>query len=185
MSGVAVFNAGELVWAQLVRSDDAKTRGCSAWATMGWAVLRAVAPVLGVKPDQVRDSVDEYAVECMQVYTGPRTSAKPERVDPGDLIELAGVGGYVGGVLGATRSVSYLPREWKGQVPKPIHQVRILKALSEFELDRIRDEEGRRADLGFITFKSAPVDAPLRNTVDAVGIGLFHLGRIKGLGKPK
>jgi hypothetical protein len=54
---------------------------------------------------------------------------------------------------------TYLPRKWKGAVPKPIHHARIRALLSETERTVI---DGLARD---------------RDAMDAVGLGLFHVGR--------
>lgn len=51
------------------------------------------------------------------------------------------------------------PRTWKRQVPKPIHNIRTLKALSDAER---RIAKGKRHDV-----------------IDAIGLGLWKLGRMK------
>lgn len=51
------------------------------------------------------------------------------------------------------------PSEWKGQVPKNIHKHRILKALTQLEMRSIITPDNH-------------------NTIDAIGIGLFALGRL-------
>jgi len=53
----------------------------------------------------------------------------------------------------------YLPREWKGQVPKLIHHNRLQRHLTPIEL---------------ATWSNAD-----HNARDAVGIGLFDLGRCR------
>lgn len=50
-----------------------------------------------------------------------------------------------------------LPREWKGQVPKVVHNQRVLNALSHVEREKIVHNH---------------------NVIDAVGIGLWFCGRI-------
>lgn len=59
----------------------------------------------------------------------------------------------------AKRGFGIAPSAWKGQVPKNIHRHRILKALKPVE-------------------KQAIVTIDNHNTIDAVGIGLWVLGRL-------
>jgi len=81
------------------------------------------------------------------------------------LFQLAYVNGAVAYMLNRP-STGYLPREWKGQVPKRIHQPRIIKALT--------DEERAEMDKDL-----APYTKSLRhNALDAVGIGLKYLRRM-------
>ena len=53
----------------------------------------------------------------------------------------------------------YQPKEWKGQVPKPAHHKRLRRVLNSFECSLW--------------------DAVDHNAKDAIGIGLFYLGRTK------
>ncbi len=53
----------------------------------------------------------------------------------------------------------YHPKAWKGQVPKPAHHRRLQRVLSESEL---------------LLWSTAD-----HNAKDAIGIGLYHLGRTK------
>jgi len=100
--------------------------------------------------------VTEFVSEYPQVYArGPG--------DPADLIELAGVVGAVGYAIRSMKSSSYLPRSWKGQVPKDVMCARIEGRLSPEEKAAIR-----------------PCPTSLRhNVLDAIGVGLFHIGRLR------
>ncbi len=80
--------------------------------------------------------------------------------DPNDCLELAGVDGAIAAYLGGNVSHVF-PSEWKGQVPKAIMIERIKKTLTK--------EETQRVELA---------GAKSHNIWDAVGIGLFHLGRL-------
>jgi hypothetical protein len=91
------------------------------------------------------------AIERMQVY-------KVSKGDPNDLILVSEMVGYL--TAGFTVTSFYKPRTWKGQVPKTVIQKRVSKALDEAE------------------FKVLMPWFNNHNVVDAVGIGLFHLGRI-------
>ena len=88
----------------------------------------------------------------MMVWRGGRAKASPA-----DLLKLNIVAGHLG-----TEWVA--PSTWKGFCPKSIHQPRILKALTDQE---------RALVMGCMP-------ASLRhNVVDAVGIGLYYLGRLR------
>ena len=84
-----------------------------------------------------------------------------DRVPVGDLISLTCVLGWTLGTIGRP---AYLisPADWKGSIPKSKHQPRIIAALSEAERALI------------------PTGALAHNAIDAVGIGLWALGRISG-----
>lgn len=98
----------------------------------------------------------ELAIELPQVYVASRSKG-----DPNDLINLATLVGYL---CASFKTFSlYRPHAWKGQVPKIVMQARIMK--------RLDDREKANVDL-------VPISTS-HNTVDAVGIGLHHLGRLK------
>lgn len=100
--------------------------------------------------------------ELPMVYPGPR----PE--DPNDLIVLAE---QLGELLSIYRArgcgvETVHPRTWKGTVPKRYHQPRIRSRLTVQELVLIPQ-----------TPRSKKYD---HNAVDAVGLGLWKLGRMHG-----
>ena len=97
-----------------------------------------------------------FVIERPQVYVRGKSKG-----DPNDLITIALVAGMVAGAT--SQSFEYvLPREWKGQVPKAVHSLRIEKKLSQKEIERI---------------EKCP--ASIRhNAIDAIGIGLWKLGRL-------
>jgi hypothetical protein len=100
---------------------------------------------------------DVLVLEQPRIYPGVR------REDPNDLIQLAGVLGAIAAHWeSAPTIVAYYPAAWKGQVPKKVMTKRILKHLATGELSRL-----------------VSVGAKDHNTIDAVGLGLFHLGRMK------
>lgn len=59
--------------------------------------------------------------------------------------------------------VAYLPSQWKGQLPKAVHHARILSELTEHEKTCL--EGFTKTERGHI--------------VDAIGLGLYHSGRMK------
>ncbi len=82
-----------------------------------------------------------------------------------DLFYLTATVGAVSAVVpGIVTHVS--PAEWKGQLPKEVCQGRIAKRLSDLELAVWTDLQARRG-------------ADWHHAADAVGIGLFILGRFK------
>lgn len=84
--------------------------------------------------------------------------------DPNDLIDVAIVVGALASQ--ATGNVVLVrPHDWKGNVPKTIHNARIKRALDPAERD---------------TLKACGAPAGLlHNVVDAVGLGLHALGRLR------
>ncbi len=136
--GVACFSRdNKLLWVELERAD-------------------SLYEMLGNVSGYVYKNV-HTVVERPQVYRhGPG--------DPNDLISLALVAGAWGGSADRTGLIEFvLPRQWKGNVPKDIHQPKILASLDPDERQLV---EGIRP-------KSLR-----HNVIDAVGIGLWKLGRI-------
>lgn len=104
------------------------------------------------------DAGCEVVIEKPQVYV-------QHEVDPNDLVDLAVQAGFVGGWYGSSNTTWVLPRQWKGQVPKSVTQARVLKELSQGERDVV---------------EAAVVKRSVRhNLFDAIGIGLWKLGRYK------
>ena len=143
--GVSLFNKKQLIKAVYVKSTEQVKRGPEAWLAMAQAILDSLP---GVK-------VTHLVVEVPQVYNQAYWKG-----DPADLIELAGVDGAITVAVGATNNYGFLPREWKGQVPKDIHNKRVEAKLSVEELATIESTATVR-----------------HNVVDAVGLGLWFLGR--------
>jgi hypothetical protein len=146
--GVALFGDQQLRWAALIKSPEKTVRGPAAWLAMAKAVL---ARLLNLpKPDVL-------VVEVPQVY-----SWRGQKGDQADLIELAGVDGALVGTIEHKTGISYLPRQWKGQVPKEVMNARVEAKLSEVEKGRIE----------------ACAPSLRHNVLDGVGIGLKYLGRL-------
>lgn len=96
----------------------------------------------------------------------PRHYPHNEKGDTNDLIDLAVQVGQLKAwceLRGATVELVW-PRTWKGSVPKKIHNERVLRALKSFE----------RAALKFRP-RARSYD---NNMVDAIGMGLWKLGRM-------
>ncbi len=80
----------------------------------------------------------------------------------GDLNDLLNLAAVVGGHEKTFKNhVRVFPAQWKGQVPKKIMNARVLSRLSPQERLRIEDSGSKT-----------------HNTIDAVGIGLYRLGRL-------
>jgi hypothetical protein len=85
---------------------------------------------------------------------------------PMDIVDLAHAAGIVRGMVEFNnpwvKVFEYQPVQWKGNVPKQIMIRRIQACLSGDELSRV-----------------LKIGAKDHNTYDAIGIGLFALGRLK------
>ena len=106
----------------------------------------------------------EVYIECPQIYPAGKG-------DPNDLIKLAiRVGHCLAEAersAGCLRTTLVYPRQWKGQTPKPVNHRRIRATLSASEiacLDR---------SLVDVT------NSLQHNVLDAVGIGLYAVGRLR------
>jgi hypothetical protein len=163
-AGFAVFSGGLLARAVLIRNPEKVKRDGPAWYSMSQEVGRVFGqPTCFGTPT----SWEKFAFvsEIPQVYREGQSA----NVDPADLTNLAGVVGAVIGALNPNEVHTYVPAKWKGQVPKDIHNKRILARLDAEE----------RAILDAV---KCPASLK-HNVIDAVGIGLFHLGRIGGVMK--
>lgn len=118
---------------------------------LAWTVDGMQSAVLDWISNELEPEAQKYWIaECPQIYQGGK-----QKGDPNDLIALALV---IGGLPCARY---YKPSEWKGQVPKDITLKRIKAKLFSEELKTI-DLAGAKS----------------HNIFDAIGIGLFHLGRL-------
>lgn len=132
----------------------------------GWAVfddcLRLVACGLGQPPAQ-RAPFVRVIVERPKIYPKGKTK------NPNDVLTLALNAGEWAGeyrALSRTTSVEYVtPQDWKGQTPKEIQHAR--------DYDKLSPEERH------VVAKGGKGIAPSKrhNMLDAVGIGLFAVGR--------
>lgn len=129
-------------------------------ADTGWAYFEkkkltkcglGAPPVVGVT---------EVLIEKPTLY--PRSKARSS-----DVITLAVRAGECGGAYGSLGvAVEYVePRTWKGQVPKDVHHARIWATLAQDE--RLVVD---RAVSGLAPSKR-------HNVLDAVGLGLYGVGR--------
>jgi hypothetical protein len=131
--------------------------GVHRMAVAGWDERGRLREAMNVAPDWL--SAHDYARlvgEIPVVYPG----AKGLRTDPNDLIALAYAAGRFYERQGLP-TVLVKPAEWKAQVPKDITKERIIAELDSAEISRVyRGGE-------------------MHNVYDAIGIGLFALGRLK------
>lgn len=112
-------------------------------------------------------NLTRVVIERPMVYPGGRQQAKPE-----DIIKLALKAGEWAGVYRQWADIEFVaPFQWKGSVPKSIHHERIKAKLSPAELEIVVASFAPRIGI--------PRIAPSKqhNIVDAVGLGLFAVGR--------
>lgn len=130
----------------------------AAWVRGELVQVRGVA--VESPPDLLRSwtwGAVPLAIEVPQIYQG-----KIQGKDQNDLVDLAICVGWC--ELACCGPVTrYRPREWKGQTSKKLDNKRTLKVLSEPE-KAVIDASDIRPSLR-------------HNILDAIGIGLRHLGR--------
>lgn len=147
--GVARFGSADLV-RPLMEAQYVRNPLAFGNGPSAWAVMAGEIVRRFQRPDVL-------VLERPRVYPGVRNE------DPNDLLELAGILGAIAAHWESVPELAvYYPAEWKGQVPKKVMTQRILKHLRPGESDRI-----------------VTAGAKDHNTIDAVGLGLFHLGRMK------
>jgi len=102
---------------------------------------------------------DEIAIEMMQIYRGGEQKKAA-------LLKLNFYGGFAAGALyrDGTDVTGYLPRQWKGSVPKDKMLPRIMGKLTPVELQNVTLPTGKSYQ---------------HDVWDAVGVGLHHLGRLR------
>lgn len=150
-SGVALVSGGQLVRAGYAPSAERTARGAAAWAAAAWAVAE------WVWSRHLR--FDLGLVENPEQYEGVGHKANRE-----DITELTGVAGGVSVILSVKAPVtSVLPKQWKGQVPKDVHNSRVMARLSQAEQLVIE----------------WPADSLKHNVIDAVGLALWKAGRME------
>lgn len=112
------------------------------------------------------DSIDSIVIEKPEVY-----QQRFWKGDPRDLVELAMVvGGIIASFPYSVTVRTVFPKEWKGSIPKEISEKRTLAKLSETEKQVLEKPE----------VFGEPSTAPpslLHNLMDAVGLGIWMLGR--------
>lgn len=116
---------------------------------------------------QGRGPADVAVVERMVHYPGQRKDSRAaELAKASDLLELQALGAYVAGRI--AREVAFISAaEWKGQAPKDVTTLRVVRELSESELATL--QRG---------LNQVP-KALAHNLYDAVGIGLKFAGRLR------
>lgn len=134
---------------------DPSTRGHGIACFIGKKLVYAsyVRPHL-LQPFAIRNSSKELIIEVPQKYgpTGPSASS---------LIQLSFAAGFAAGMLLFEDLVQIYPRQWTGRIKKEERIPRVIEAITEEE----------RLSM------SMPTESLRHNVWDAVGIGLFRLGR--------
>lgn len=131
---------------------------CTGWALFDGRTLIGC----GLDPSPAAfESIDRVVIEY-PIYRSH------ERVSPNDLIKLALNAGEWGGLARASRvKPEYvLPHVWKGgSIPKEISHERIKRKCNSTEWTLVKDS--------CVDFSKSTI----HNVIDAVGIGLWAIGR--------
>jgi hypothetical protein len=163
--GVAVFKDGILEKADHVQNIWGEGNQAMEARAMAREVRTFVEGVLA----RQGGAVGELAVEWPRVYRGAKSKG-----DNNDLLALAAVDTAVAAIFPDAEVYSYYPDEWKGQALKEVIAARVMARLSEYERDQIvLHGRGTIEELAV----GKLVGGRNHNTLDAIGIGLFHVGR--------
>lgn len=148
----AVFQGGVLVKASRVKLKGINTK--TPILERCRVIALSIVDWAQVTPDII---VSEYP----QVYTRDKSKG-----DPNQLIPLAAIGACLAGLFPSTQIISPKPRDWTGNIPK-----------SE-DGDPWASARGRRI-WGRLTPAERSCVVPSHDSVDAVGLGLYALGRFE------
>lgn len=102
-----------------------------------------------------QEQCDHVVIELPQVYRNTR--------NPAAIIKLAFAAGMITASFNPEQITTYLPRTWKGQVPKDIMVGRIIAKVTDAEMGNVTVPGNKKHAL---------------DMWDAVGIGLYHVGRL-------
>lgn len=153
--GVGVYVGSKLIAARYAYGQKASGSAVSAFA--------AAKQVIQMLPDMSGTSEFHIICEVPRIYPAARQKGRPN-----DLIDLALSAGLFCGALGYILPIQptiefIYPRDWKGTVDADEVMIpRILSRISEIESASIVD----------------PGKTLKHNVVDAIGIGLYSLGRL-------
>jgi hypothetical protein len=140
----------------------------------------------------IADTDDLTVAACVierPAYQGARTqAARPE-----DLIALAWSGALLAGAYAASGAELHevTPQAWKGSLPKPVHHAKLWAVLSNEEREllgglRTYDMIERASEKGALERWKKPGAAyyprtwETHNLLDAVALGMWYVGRLKG-----
>lgn len=118
--------------------------------------------------DTAAQGAEFLIIEKPRVYPGP------QKADPNDLLEVAWNAGRYAADFRHGKIVTVFPQEWKRQLSKPLCHYRLWKYLSTRERALFPADTEDRIERGC---RGGPYSAEVHNWLDAVGIGLWHIGR--------
>jgi hypothetical protein len=133
-------------------------------------------------------SIQTLVIERMRIYTGK--AGKGE--DPNDLIDVTQAAAFAEGAIvarGGPRAAWVYASDWKGQIKKPLHHMRLWSVLAPHERavlaaaigmseDAIKEKIDAACKRLALTGKVTGYAWQAHNLFDAVGIGLWDLKRV-------
>lgn len=124
------------------------------------------------------DRITELVFERPQFY-----SAVKSKGDPNKLVGVLGVAAVLAGrfsLRNATRQFTYLPAEWIGQLSKvcPTCKGKAKKKCADCRGSAWETPRGRRIQ-SRLSIDERAVCPDQNDAIDAVGIGLKHVGRLE------
>lgn len=123
-----------------------------------WAGVTTLLETLAFRPDRL-------VIEIPNAHESK--GEKRSKRDPQAIVTLAITCGQWIRHISAPDTVRLFPSVWKGQVPKTAHNARVLACLAPHELQ------------AFHFYTDGLAASKLHNVIDAVGLGLFNLGRMQ------
>lgn len=124
---------------------------------------------------------DHIVIECPTLYQG-----RVVDTDQRDILNLVRTVERVKVLSNYDHWKEYLPRDWKGQDKKWITHHRVLTSLTDAERKTVKRACGEdiaeyveAACVAAAEHKKPKYSRKSHNLLDAVGIGLHHLGRLK------
>ncbi len=118
--------------------------------------------------DQQWFSPDVLALEVPQIY---QRAAGKSKGDPNKIMPLFGIGAALAALFPVAKVMYGVPHDWKGGVSKP-KTTKTVYAVKPRVLDRLSPDEQNVIEWPTSVKKEWDV-------VDALGVGLFHLGRFQ------
>ncbi len=161
-AGVALFRQGQLIAGRCVKRTAGASSDGERWMYMALEIFHWLGTV--------RAHPTVFVFERPQIYDPTKSLG-----DPNDLIGLAGVAGFLGGMLtvacvarqGCLEVVSPTPAEWVGNLPK------------ERTGNPWKNPRGSRVESRLTPDERNRLVAVNHDVVDAIGLGLHALGRFE------
>lgn len=155
--GAAWFSDGKLIACKLIRNP-AGDGSLADHMLVVESFALWVRAVAHTRFNGFTGAQPRLAIEIPRVYPAAR-----QKGDQNDLINLAVVAGGVAGHFAPGLVTRYYPRDWKGSVNPEESNRRVVERLGASELETMARTECPKS--------------LQHNLIDAIGVGLFHLGR--------